>query len=98
MHNMLKFQVNISRIILFRCKKPKEKDKSPIITKHDFYKKKLHLKSTRAHNFQDIFTFFTAGILDHLYVKYVLCIIVLVRAKKNCPVHNYLGSLKMLCP
>ena len=38
-HNMLPFQVNISIISLFICKKPEKKDKSPIISKHDFYKK-----------------------------------------------------------
>ena len=44
MHKMLTFQVNISIITLFICKKTEKKDKNPIISKRDFYKKAL-LKS-----------------------------------------------------
>ena len=39
MHKILLLQINISRITLFIYKKMEKKYKSPIILKHDFYKK-----------------------------------------------------------
>ena len=58
MYNMLTFQVNISIIILFICKKNGEKRQKSNYLKTWYLQKKLHLKSIRAHNFQDIFTKF----------------------------------------
>ena len=74
MHKMLLLEINISRITLFKCKKTEKKDKSLIISKHDFYKKSFTWNLSEPIIFNIFFKNLTAGIVDYFYVKLV-CIL-----------------------